>query len=103
LREKRRKKNKLLLDFLKYKKLDFFFFNVTFKPIAKLIQLGIQMAIVAFLQKPRKRLGQGQCVGYIQRGTKGHVATKFDIAYLNNTIEFGKVGYGERRVRGLGD
>jgi hypothetical protein len=59
-------------------------FNSIFKPVAKLIQLGIQVAITTFLQKPRKRLGQGQSVGYIQRGM---LQQGFDIAYLNNTHE----------------
>ncbi len=52
------------------------------------------MAIAAFLQKPRKRLGQGQCVGYIQRGM---LQQCFDIAYLNNTIEIWEGGlWGEK-------
>jgi hypothetical protein len=42
------------------------------------------MAIVAFLQKPEERLGQGQNVGYLQRGM---LQQGFDIAYLNSTHE----------------
>ncbi len=69
-------------------------FNSIFKPIAKLIQLGIQVAIMTFLQKPRKRLGQGQNVGYIQRGM---LQQGFDIAYLNNTHEIWEGGlWGEK-------
>ncbi len=42
------------------------------------------MAIVAFLHKPKKRLGQGQSVGYLQ---KGMLQQGCNIAYLNNTLK----------------
>lgn len=59
-------------------------FIATFDPFEELIQLGIQVAIVAFLHKPKKRLGQGQSVGYLQ---KGMLQQGCNIAYLNNTLK----------------
>ncbi len=58
------------------------------------------MAIIAFLQKPIERLGQGQSVGYLQ---KGMLQQGFGIAYLNNIHEkLGMGGYGGRIIIGLG-
>jgi hypothetical protein len=43
-------------------------FITTFKLVVELIQLGIQVAIIAFLEKPIERLGQGQNTGCLQKG-----------------------------------
>lgn len=54
------------------------------------------MAIVAFLHKPRKRLGQGQSVGCLERGMLQQGT------YLNNTLKKLR-GYGGRRIRKPGN
>jgi hypothetical protein len=65
--QKKEKKTNFFFENLKSRKIrKTIKFIATFNPIAKLIQLGIQMAIVAFLQKPRERLRQGQSVGYLK-------------------------------------